>query len=103
MVAKVSNRMQGWQGRLLSAGGKAILIKYVLHALPLHLLSVLYPSKIVLSQIDKIIANFFWGKMDDKNKYHWKSWENLCFPTHEGVAGFRSLQDICKAANVLFC
>lgn len=49
MVAKVSNRMQGWQGRLLAYGGKAVLIKYVLHALLLHLLFVVHPPKIVLN------------------------------------------------------
>ncbi|XP_019266683.1 PREDICTED: uncharacterized protein LOC109244105 [Nicotiana attenuata] len=97
MVAKVANRMQGWQGRLLSYGGKAVLIKSVLHALPLHLLAVVHPPKTVLNQIDKIIANFYWGKEDSRNKRHWIAWSYLCFPVQEGGVGFRSLQDTCNA------
>lgn len=73
MVAKVASRLHGWLSKILSFGGKVILIKSILHALPLHLLSVLYPSKIVLSQIEKIISNFFWGKGESKNKFYWIS------------------------------
>lgn len=97
MVSKVASRMQGWQGKMLSFGGKAVLIKSVLQALPLHLLSVLHPLKTVLHQIEKIIANFFWGKEDNRNKRHWKSWSDLCYPFLEGGAGFRSMEDISNA------
>lgn len=96
MVAKVSNRMQGWQGKLLSHGGKSVLIKLVLHFIPLHVLLILYPPKTVLSKIEKVIAYFFWGKEDKENKVHWKSWSDLWFPTQKGGAGFRSLNDFCK-------
>ncbi|XP_070007646.1 uncharacterized protein LOC142165356 [Nicotiana tabacum] len=71
MVAKVSRRLQGWQGKLLSFGGKAVLLKYVLQSLPLHLLYVLYPPKMVLYQIERIISKLFWGKIEDRNKVHW--------------------------------
>ncbi|XP_009621758.1 uncharacterized protein [Nicotiana tomentosiformis] len=97
MVSKVANRMQGWQGRFLSYGGKAIPIKSMLHALPLYLLSVVHPPKIVLNQIDKNIANVFGGKEDSRYKIHWKAWSDLYFPVHEGGADFRSLQDTCSA------
>lgn len=97
MVSKVANRMQGWQGRFLSYGGKAIPIKSMLHALPLYLLSVVHPPKIVLNQIDKNIAKVFGGKEDSRYKRHWKAWSGLYFPVHEGGADFRSLQDTCSA------
>ncbi|XP_019266837.1 PREDICTED: uncharacterized protein LOC109244235 [Nicotiana attenuata] len=49
MVAKVANRMQGWQSKLLSYGDKVVLIKSILQALPLHILFVLHPPKTVLN------------------------------------------------------
>ncbi|XP_060211692.1 uncharacterized protein LOC132639246 [Lycium barbarum] len=48
MVTKVAKRLQGWQGKLVSYGGKAVLIKSVLQDLPLYLLSVVYPPKTAL-------------------------------------------------------
>lgn len=79
MVVKVSNRIQGWQGKLLSYGGKAVMIKAVLHSLPLYLLSAVSPPKTILNQVEKIIARFYWGSDDGSKKYHWKSWKDLCF------------------------
>ncbi|XP_060185534.1 uncharacterized protein LOC132614994 [Lycium barbarum] len=58
----ISNRLQGWQCKFLSYGGKAVLIKSVLYVMPLHLLAVIQPTKTTLDQIDKIVANFFWAR-----------------------------------------
>ncbi|XP_070037082.1 uncharacterized protein [Nicotiana tomentosiformis] len=41
MMAKVFKRLHEWEEKMLSYGGKAVLVKYILQALPLHLLSVL--------------------------------------------------------------
>lgn len=104
MVAKVANIMQGWQGRLLSFGGNVVLIKSVLQSIPLRLLVVTHPPKTVISQMENIFANLFWGMDDSRNKRHWKSWKDLCFPVFEGGADFRALQNICDAfSSKLWC
>ncbi|XP_019227829.1 PREDICTED: uncharacterized protein LOC109209105 [Nicotiana attenuata] len=97
MVANIAERLQGWQGKFLTYGGKAVLIKSVLQAIPLHTLSVLHPPKATFSQIEKIFSNFFWGMDGNKNKKHWIAWKDMCFPVEEGGAGFRSLKDTCDA------
>ncbi|XP_060182118.1 uncharacterized protein LOC132611758 [Lycium barbarum] len=97
MVAKVARSLQGWHGKLLSYGGKAVLIKSVLQALLLHLLSAVHPPKTALDQIEMIIANFFWGMDGDRKKKHWCSWNDMSYPASEGGAGFRSLKDICNS------
>lgn len=51
----------------------------------------------VIKQMEMILANFFWGKKEDKHKSHWIKWSELCFPTSEGGAGFRSIEDFCNA------
>ncbi|XP_060216327.1 uncharacterized protein LOC132643819 [Lycium barbarum] len=45
MVTKVVKRMNGWQGKMLSFGGKVVLIKSVLQSLPTYTLSALNPLK----------------------------------------------------------
>lgn len=67
--------------------------KFVLHALPVHLLSVVHPPNTTLEQIEKLISDFFWGMDGDRKKKHWCAWSDLCFPINEGGAGFRSLHD----------
>lgn len=71
-----------------------ILIKHVLSAMPVHLLSICQPPKTIIKHIERVFANFFWGSSEGKQKYYWSSWSTLCYPTSEGGVGFRSLQDI---------
>ncbi|KAK6782003.1 hypothetical protein RDI58_019799 [Solanum bulbocastanum] len=97
LINKVLHRITGWQVKILSYGGKAILIKHVLQSLPIHLLSAVIPPVTVLKQIQSIIADFFWGWRNEKKKYHWSSWKNLSFPIEEGGIGVRNLADVCKA------
>ncbi|XP_019235632.1 PREDICTED: uncharacterized protein LOC109215963 [Nicotiana attenuata] len=97
LISKVLGRIKGWHGKMLSDGGRATLIKYVLQSLPIHLLSAVSPPKTVMKQIERLTANFFWGMDKDKHKYHWASWFKLSFPPNEGGVGFRTIQDSCKA------
>ncbi|XP_015160977.1 uncharacterized protein [Solanum tuberosum] len=77
-------RITGWQTRLLSYGGREILVKHVLQSLPIHLLSAVTPPVTVLKQVQSIMADFFWGWKNERKKYHWASWKNLSFPCGEG-------------------
>lgn len=90
------NKIGGWQGHVLSPGGRAILIKHVLQSQTLHILAVVTPPKTILKQLESYFSNFFWGKSENKNKYYWSSWKNLCYPTDEGGVGFKSLTNLCK-------
>lgn len=84
---KIINKISGWQGRLLSPGGKAIIIKHILQSQTLHTFAALMPPVTVINEIEMQFANSFWGQRDGKNSYHWASWENMCFPTIEGGIG----------------
>lgn len=97
MINKVTSRVRGWHARLLSLGGKVVLIKHVLLSMPMHLISTLQPPKGVLVQIERILSKFVWSSANGTDRHHWTSWSNLCYPYFEGGANFRSLHDICKA------
>ncbi|WMV27386.1 hypothetical protein MTR67_020771 [Solanum verrucosum] len=94
LISKITGRLQGWQGKMISCGGRAVLIKAVLQSLPLHMLSVIHLPKTTTSQIEKLFANFFWSETEGKKKHHWIAWKNLCYPTDEGGIGIKSIQDI---------
>ncbi|XP_027171679.1 uncharacterized protein LOC113771278 [Coffea eugenioides] len=84
IIAKVRARVCHWSAKLLSMGGKLILIKHVLNSMPLYLLQVLKPPKAVLVALGRIFNSFLWDKSHDAKRTHWASWERLCFPTEEG-------------------
>jgi len=96
MVHKVIKRLNGWQGNMISPGGRMVLIKNVLQSIPIYTLSIMSPPKATFHLIEIHFANFFWGSSGDQRKYHWRSWKNLSFHTDEGGIGIRRMEDISE-------
>lgn len=94
LVSKVLSRITGWQSKMLPYGGRAVLVNHVLQSLPIHLLASVCPPKTTLKQIHGLIADFFWGWKNNRKKYHWSSWKNLCYPYDEGGISFRQMNDV---------
>ncbi|XP_075087735.1 uncharacterized protein LOC142169731 [Nicotiana tabacum] len=59
IVSKLVKRTTGWQGKLLSFGGRATHIKHILQSQPIYLLSALEPPKTVLKQLETYMVRFF--------------------------------------------
>lgn len=53
LLSKIVKRLNGWQGRMLSYGGRLILIKHVLQSLPTYTLVALNPPKGILNLMEK--------------------------------------------------
>nr|XP_009761706.1 PREDICTED: uncharacterized protein LOC104213855 [Nicotiana sylvestris]XP_016487559.1 PREDICTED: uncharacterized protein LOC107807651 [Nicotiana tabacum] len=70
IVNKVIGRIRGWHTKLLSTGGRAILIKHVLLALPIYLLAAVNPPKGTIELIEKFVGRFFWFGQESGGKYH---------------------------------
>ncbi|CDP11300.1 unnamed protein product [Coffea canephora] len=94
LIDKFITKLAGWQKKLLSQGGRLILIKHVLSAIPTHVLAIMDPPSGVLKELEQIMANFFWGQTELGPKHHRRSWEKLCFPMEEDGLGIRSFKDI---------
>lgn len=90
LVSKIAKRLSGWQGKMLSHGGRMTLIKHVLQAIPTYTLAAMSPPKGTFNLIEKYFAKFFWGSDSEKSKYHWSSWSNLCKGKEEGGTGIES-------------
>ncbi|XP_070014295.1 uncharacterized protein [Nicotiana sylvestris] len=97
LITKVMDKMQSWQGKLLSVGGRAVLISHVLQSMPMHLLSAVNLPKYVINRLHKLFAQFFGSSTVGGTSRHWASWNTLCMPIEEGGIGFRSLHDVVKA------
>lgn len=109
--AKFEKKMTGWKAKLLSQGGKLVLIKHVLQSIPstiwlikhvfpkhpLYNMAAFDPPRAVHERLEAICGNFQWGDGEKGNKYHWISWHKYCLPTQEGGIEIRSLQVINTA------
>ncbi|KAK4706536.1 hypothetical protein R3W88_033903 [Solanum pinnatisectum] len=97
LVEKVSKKICGWQARILSFGGKITLIKHALQSIPIHTMAAISPPKTTIKYIESIITEFFWGREQDRRRYHWASLETMSLSYVEGGVGIRRLTDICTA------
>ncbi|CAH9148360.1 unnamed protein product [Cuscuta epithymum] len=90
LLQAFDNKLNSWGQKMLSQGGRLILIKHVLGSIPLHILAVTGIPQTVKSMLNKKISNFFWGFKDNRPKQHWISFKKMCRPTESGGVGIRS-------------
>ena len=72
---KVRRKLVGWKGKLLSIGGKEILIKAVAQAVPTYTMSYFLILKGLCKEIEGMIRKFWWGQRQEESKIAWVSWE----------------------------
>ena len=80
----IVSRILSWKQRILSPGGKVVLLKHILSSLPIHLLAAASPPKGVLREIEREMAAFLWGSSEFGPRFHWIKWDDLCRPYEEG-------------------
>ncbi|XP_071920660.1 uncharacterized protein [Coffea arabica] len=93
----ISARILSWRSKLLSPGGRLVLIKHVLSSLPTHLLSAAVIPVATFKSIERICANFLWGTSTEQTKHHWIRWSQLCYPVTEGGIGFQRVRNVYNA------
>ena len=49
------------------------------------------------SDLEAIMARFWWGGAVDTRKLHWKSWKHLCLPKADGGMGLKHLKLLNQA------
>ncbi|VFQ84566.1 unnamed protein product [Cuscuta campestris] len=99
ILKKMRDKCCAWMGRYLSPGGKAIMIKSVLQAIPTHLLAAHFPPKAVIREMESIMARFFWSSLGGTRRYHWGSWKTLARHTREGGVGFLDFMTLAKSCS----
>ncbi|XP_074315099.1 uncharacterized protein LOC141651279 [Silene latifolia] len=72
--------------------GKEVLIKSVVQAIPIYMMSMFAIPEGIIDEIHAMIAMFWWGSTENKRKIHWWRWEKMCKPKSKGGMGFRDLK-----------
>ena len=60
-VERIKERLKGWMEKVLSIGGKEILIKAVAQAIPVFAMSVFSIPKGVCKDITDLTSQYWWG------------------------------------------
>ena len=89
---KVGKKLSGWKEKMLSMGGKEILIKAVTQAIPTYTMSCFQLPKGLCEDLERMERNFWWGQKDQEAKMAMVSWGKMCKPKAQGGLGFRNLQ-----------
>ena len=99
LLGKINKKIAGWKMKMLSAGGRTILLRHVLSSMATHLLAVLQVPHTVILALNRILSSFFWGDVDGRGKRKWVAWKNICRPIEEGGLGIQDFDDIQKALH----
>ncbi|XP_033139542.1 uncharacterized protein LOC117131581 [Brassica rapa] len=87
------HRVNGWTGRWLSKGGKEVMIKSILLALPTYVMSTFLLPLEICENLASAIAQFWWSSNPPKRGIHWAKWEKVCLPKEEGGIGFHLIHE----------
>ncbi|KAL3813976.1 hypothetical protein ACJIZ3_015244 [Penstemon smallii] len=93
---KVCYRLQGWKEKWLSKGGKEVLLKAVIQAIPSYAMSCFQLPSYFAKEIESLMAKFWWEGKQGKG-IHWARWSVLCRSKQVGGLGFRDLETFNKA------
>ena len=94
VVATMERCLGGWRARLLSRGGRLVLLKAVLFAIPTYYMSLFRVPVGVRKRMEAIMRNFFWhgAETDGTRGLALVKWSTVCRPTAEGGLGVRNLK-----------
>lgn len=89
---RIWKRVQGWNVKLLSKAGKAVLLKNVATAIPSYSMSCFLLPKKLCQEIERILNGFWWSSSATTTKgIRWMAWDGLSNTKAKGGLDFRSL------------
>ena len=89
---RVWNKIKGWMEKILSAGGKEILIKSIAQAVLVFSMSCFKLPRGLCEHLNSLIRKFWWGSRDGKRKANLICWKDMTQPKDMGGLGFKDFE-----------
>ncbi|XP_048623656.1 uncharacterized protein LOC125592497 [Brassica napus] len=90
---RLQNRINSWSAKLLSKGGKEVLLKSVAQALPTYVMSCFLLPQDIIRKLTSAISRFWWSTKDNNRGLRWIAWAKICTPKDQGGLGFRDFKN----------
>ncbi|KAJ3687618.1 hypothetical protein LUZ61_016782 [Rhynchospora tenuis] len=92
LIDAFHRKLDGWQAKFLSLGGRLTLVKAVLTAMPLYYMQVIKLPPWLLKTLEGIRRRFFWkGKEKCLGGHCLVNWHKCCLPKENGGLGIINL------------
>jgi len=94
LLTSFDRYLAGWKARLLSSGGRLVLVNKVLGSLPIYYMSSILLPKTVRDMLDAKRRAFFWtGEEKCSGASCLVSWDRVCLSHAAGGLGVKNLED----------
>lgn len=100
LLDRFYKRISGWETRLLSLGGRFILVQAVLSQLAIYWAHLFYLPAPVIKKMKTFAANFLWGGKTYQSKFHLIKMDSIAKSKKLGGWG---LLDMRTMGNSLLC
>lgn len=92
-IEKIGDKLPSWKASLMNMAGRAVWVRFVMSALPIHVLIAINVPKWFVKAIDKYRRAFLWkGRKQVNGGSCLVSWEKVQRPLDLGGLGILNLQ-----------
>jgi hypothetical protein len=74
LLERIIERLNGWKEKILSSGGKEILLKAIIQSIQVFAMAVFKIPKQLCKEKNDAMASFWWGDSEEKRRMHWFTW-----------------------------
>jgi hypothetical protein len=101
VLGRAATKLDGWQGRLLNLGGRRELVRTMLGAMPIYLVSAIKPPKQFYKEMDKMMWHFLWAGNQQLHDGKCKvSWARVYRSLKLGSLGIKDLEWFDRALRI---
>ena len=90
---RLNSRVNTWEAKHLSKGGKEVQIKSVAQAVPTFTMSCYLLPQEIHKKLTGAVSRFWWSAKANNRGLHWVAWDKICEPQEKGGLGFRDSHD----------
>jgi hypothetical protein len=78
-------------------GGRLVLLRSVLSAIPVFYLSLFRAPSGIIYKLESLFMQFLWGGSEKSSRINWVKWSKVCKDKDKGGLGVKNIRDFNSA------